>query len=426
MRGTIFKRKSGYAIVIELPRGADGKRRQKWSPGGRTHKEAQARLIEILHSQETHTFVEDRKTTVAKFLDRWISSSQRRVRARTLTRYASLCDTLKQHIGHLPLLQLTPAALEECYGKLLRNGRVVRAKCECKHAAASHPQRDGSRGSCIVQRCSCSRFRPRARGDVAESAGGLSARTVLHCHRVLNVALEQAVRWRELTSNPCNSVDPPRVVRKEMRALSPVEAEAVMKAAAGTRLELFVVLAIATGARRGELLGLRWSDIDLATGTLSFTRTMQNDKTVGELKTARSKRTVPLPRFAIGPVRKHRAQRIQDRLACGWPFNESGFVFSLLPDPRAPGEPIDDKPWAPDGLQTLWRRIVKDAGVGYCRIHDLRHTAASLMLARGVPITTVAKTLGHSNTAVTLSTYAHAIEGDQEIAARVMDEIFGA
>ncbi|HEV2037045.1 MAG TPA: tyrosine-type recombinase/integrase, partial [Candidatus Eremiobacteraceae bacterium] len=313
MKGSIFKRKGGYAVVIEQPPGPDGKRRQKWLRGGRTRKEAEKKLLEALRARERGPLIEDQKQTVSAFLDRWLANTERKVRLRTLARYRSLCDTLKTHIGHCRLLQLTPAALEDCYTKLLVSGRVVRAHCACGHTAGRHAKGKDSLGQCIVKKCSCDSFRPLPAMQNSDSNGGLSARTVLHCHRVLSLALKQAVRLGQLSSNPCGSVDPPRAARKEMRTLDPIEANSVIEAAKGTRLEFFVVLALATGARRGELLGLKWSDLDLGAGTVSFSRTLQSDKTTGELKTARSKRTLRLPKIAIDAARKHRATRIQER-----------------------------------------------------------------------------------------------------------------
>ena len=197
-----------------------------------------------------------------------------------------------------------------------------------------------------------------------------------------------------------------------MRALGDQHTTTIMNSARVTRLEPFVVLALATGARKSELLGLRWSDIDVDAGTVTFRRSMNNRAVIGELKTDRSRRTVKVPEEALRVLRQLRLQA-RTGLELGTPPNKDAPVFAFP----------DGRPWSPHGIESLWRRLVRDAGIGHVRIHDLRHTAASQLLARGVPITTVSARLGHSKPTTTLAIYSHAMEGGQDLASKAIGEL---
>lgn len=198
-----------------------------------------------------------------------------------------------------------------------------------------------------------------------------------------------------------------------MRTLDADEAQRLLRAAVGTRLYEVVLLGLATGMRRGEILGLQWKDIDFDRKRVMVRRSLQPDGTLSEPKTARSRRDIGLAKTAIDALRQHKARQNELRLTLGEAYTDRGFVFA-----DATG-----RAWVPDGISTLYRSIVKRAGFQNFRFHDMRHTAASLMLARGVPITTVAAILGHANTSTTLSLYAHAIKGSEQAGADAMDDI---
>jgi integrase len=224
MKGHIRKRgERSWAIVLDLGRDADGKRVQKWHTVQGTKKEAERRLTELLSSINIGMYVEPSKLTVGDFLGKWLQASAKAtVSGKTFERYSEIVNRRWiPAIGSIPLLKLTPLRIQACYSEWLSDGRL-----------------DGKKG-------------------------GLSAQTVLHHHRVLREALNQAVRWQLMPRNPADAVDAPKRERKEMRALNEGETAWLLEAARGTRLYVPILVAVTTGVRRGELLAFRWRDLDL-------------------------------------------------------------------------------------------------------------------------------------------------------------------
>jgi integrase len=230
---------------------------------------------------------------------------------------------------------------------------------------------------------------------------------------VLFSALKQAVRWRLVPTNVAEAVEPPRIRRTEMRTLDAAEVRRLLSAAQGSRLYEVILIAVTTGMRRGEILGLRWADVDFDRSRITVSSALQLDGSLAEPKTPRSRRDVGMPTTLRDVLRTHKARQNEDKLALGAGYVDRGLVFAN----ESGGS------WKADGISTLYRGIVKRAGLGTLRFHDLRHTAASLMLEEGLPITTVAAILGHANTSTTLSVYAHAIKGSEQGAAVLMEGI---
>jgi integrase len=252
-----------------------------------------------------------------------------------------------------------------------------------------------------------------AGGRKSKKGGALSANSVLHVHRVLFSALRQAVRWRLVPSNVAEAVEPPRIRQIEMRTLDAVEVRRLLEAASETRLHEVILVAVSTGMRRGEVLGLRWPDIDFERSRITVSNALQPDGTLSQPKTVRSRRDIGAPSTVLEALRSHKAHQNELKLALGPAYADCGFVFATE----------FGASWTPDSISTLYRAIVKRAKLGKLRFHDLRHTAASLMLGEGLPITTVAAILGHANTSTTLSVYAHAIKGSEQGAAMLMERI---
>jgi integrase len=232
-------------------------------------------------------------------------------------------------------------------------------------------------------------------------------------HRVLFSALKQAVRWRLVSTNVAEAVEPPRLRRIEMRTLDAAEVRKLLEAAQGSRLYEVILIAVTTGMRRAEILGLRWADVDFDRSQISVSGVLQVDGSLAEPKTPRSRRDVGMPPTLRDALRSHKARQNEEKLALGAGYVDQGLVFAN----ESGGS------WKADGISSLYRGIVKRAGLGPLRFHDLRHTAASLMLEEGLPITTVAAILGHANTSTTLSVYAHAIKGSEQGAAVLMEGI---
>jgi integrase len=248
---------------------------------------------------------------------------------------------------------------------------------------------------------------------------GLSARTVLHSHRVLNVALKDAVKWGHLVNNPASKVDPPKPKKKEMEVWDAEAVSRFMKAASPSPYYSAFSLAVLTGMRRSELAGLKWSDIDLESKRLHITRTRQRISGLGIVegppKTHRSSRSIALSELAMKTFIRVRNKQSKTRLLLGatWPNTDYVFTYET-------GEPID-----PETLTKEFKRIVRRNGLSHGTLHGLRHAFATALLTQNVHPAVVQSALGHSSIGITIDTYSHVIPGLEEAAARTIDQALG-
>ena len=313
--------------------------------------------------------IEPSREKLGPFLDKWLIAIRPNIRASAWASFESHVRIyLKPNLGHVQLQQLTPTDVDLMTARLLdgegRNGR-----------------------------------RP------------LSPTTVRRILATLHSAMAYAVRKRKLDRNPASAADRPRSARVEMSTWTAEELGRFLERVHDHRLAtLFTVLAT-TGLRRGEGLGLRWSDLDLDAGRLAVRQTLlaiNNHVTVGEPKTARSRRTVDLDPATVSVLRTHRKAQLEERaeVGLGRPRRD-GLVFT---DQR--GEPLH-----PNAVSRTFSRLVADAQVPVIRLHDLRHTHATLSLQAGVHVKIVSERLGHSSVTITLDVYSHAIPGLQRDAA---------
>ena len=368
MRGHLRKRgQNSWAIVVDLPHTAHGKRRRKWHSFRGTKSAAQAEMARILHQLQTGDYVEGSRETMDAFLRRWLVSSESRVSGKTLERYREIVETqIVPALGAIKLTKLHPSHILEAYSYWLREGR-----------------RNGK--------------------------GGLSAQTVLHHHRLLHKALSQAVKWQLVARNVMDAVDPPSVEKHEMRALDESEVATLLDAANGQRLSAPVYTAAITGLRRGELVGLKWADIDFETAQLAVRRSVEQTRKGVRFKPTKSKqaRTVQLSVHALEVFRKHRVAQGRERLKVGPKYNVLDLVF-----PRE-----DGSVWEPELFGKAFIGLVKRAKLGHLRLHDLRHSCASILLKAGVHVKVVSERLGHSTIAITLDLYSHILPGLQREAS---------
>jgi integrase len=230
---------------------------------------------------------------------------------------------------------------------------------------------------------------------------GLSVRTQRYARAVLRRALSHAERRGVVTRNVAALVDGPKGGgRKLDDAPTASEARAILAAAKGDRLEAFAVLALTLGLRRGELLGLQWSDLDLDAKQLTVNRTLHytagRGLRVGSPKTRGSARTIPLPDRCVAALAQHRVRQAEERLKAGGSWRESAHVFT-----SPIGTPLD-----PRNALRWWHGVTEKAGVGRRRIHAARHTAATVMLEQGAPLEVVSAVLGHASLAITADVYA--------------------
>jgi len=311
------------------------------------------------------------RETVSEFLLDWLAGSKSNLRPQTWRAYErNIRLHVLPHLGRRRLAEVQPADLQRLYQSLLGTG--------------------------------------------------LSGTTVRHVHSVISKALGQAVRWNLIIRNPASLVQSPRRARHEMRTLSAEQARALLGAARGDRLEALYVLALTTGMRQGELLALRWRDVDLDRGALSVTGPLQWSKGEGliisEPKTARSRRQLQLASMAVAALRQHRASQAAEILAAEAWDQTADLVF-----PNQAGRPMQ----ASNLLRRSFSPLLAAAGLPRIRFHDLRHTAATLLLARGVHPKIASEMLGHATVAFTLDVYSHVTETLQREVARTMDSVLG-
>lgn len=361
--GTIRKRADGRWEARYVD--ADGKRQSLY---GKTRQEAARQLNEALRNREQGLPALNERQTVGEYLARWIEAYGQRRRLTSFRRYEVIVR-----------LHLVPSL-----------GNVVLTKLSAQQVQAFMTKK---------------------------LAAGHSPHKVRYCHRVLRAALTDAVLLGLVHRNVASLVKPPRSRTREMKILSEEQVRELLSAIRGERLEAMVVLALATTMREGELLALLWEDVDLERAAVLVRATLQ--KSPGRLireeaKTDHSRRLIALPQTAVEALRRHRTRQAAERLRLGDAWRDTGLVF-----PNAVGQPID-----PDSFRShWWYPLLKRASVPRIRFHDLRHTAATHLLARGVNVKVVSEMLGHSSIAITLGIYAHVLPHMQQHAAATMDAI---
>jgi integrase len=244
-------------------------------------------------------------------------------------------------------------------------------------------------------------------------AAGLAPKTIRNVHGVLSKALGDAERWGLASRNPARLADPPAVTRPRVRVWSPEQTRAFLATVAADRLFAAWLLAVTTGMRRGELLGLRWADVDLDVGVVRVAQARVragNRVEAGEPKTARGRRTIALDPATVAALRQHRTRQAQERLLADPSDIDSGLVFTM-PD----GAPIH-----PNRFSLWFRTRVRAANLPAIRLHDLRHSYATAGLAAGVPPKVMSERLGHATVAFTLDTYTSALPALDKSAADVV------
>lgn len=249
----------------------------------------------------------------------------------------------------------------------------------------------------------------------SKRAEGLSPTTVHHIHAVLHAALEYAVRQEYAYRNVSEAAEAPKLRRRKMTAWTAQQARQFLVCAQADRLYGLFVLALATGMRQGELFGLRWQDIDLDTGVINVVHAIRRSRQAGtELakpKTDSSQRTIAIDANTIAVLQAHRVRQNEERVLVGDAWNDIDLVFSDSTGGPLRGSNVERRHFGP---------LMAKAGVPRIRFHDLRHTAASIMVANGVPIKVVAEMIGHASIGLTLATYVHVLPTLQRNAAQVL------
>ncbi len=236
---------------------------------------------------------------------------------------------------------------------------------------------------------------------------GLTPKTVRNINSVIHSALVQAVAWDLMPRNPADAVRLPKSKPPEMKVLTPEQVRTLLRTAGETRYGPILTLAVATGMRQGELLGLQWKDIDLEAGRLHVRRQLGRDRQFTEPKSGKGKRSIALPEVAISTLRKHHLIQSEERRLLGPEYEDHDLVFCTHS-----GRPL---PYTT--LAHSFKRLLVRAGLPDVRFHDLRHTAATFLLLQGVHPKVVQERLGHSQISITLDTYSHLLPSMDRAAA---------
>jgi integrase len=387
MAGQIVKRNENtWTVRIFLGREADGKRKYFNKTIRGSKKDAQKWLTAKLREKDLGQFVEPASMPVSEYLDRWLQDvAKNKIRLRTFNSYEALLKNhIKSKIGSKRLCDLQAYDIQKVYNGLIDNG--------------------------------------------------YTGKTVKHIHNVLSPALKQAVKWKLITQNPCDLCELPKLVKKEMQYFTPEETAIFLEHAKADRYYAAFILAIETGMRPEEYLGLQWKDIDFEHSRLSVRRALVGLKGGGfyfdEPKTAKSRRSIPLSQTAIAALKSHRRAQLEARMKINDAYQDYDVIFASVI-----GTPIEHHNFD----KRHFRTIIKNANqaitkgnekdgeprseIRQIRLYDLRHTCATLLLAKGINPKIVSERLGHASIVLTLDTYSHVLPTMQKEATDQIEKL---
>jgi integrase len=368
MKGHIRERSPGHwAIILDARDPQTGKRRRRWHSFKGTKREAQVECARIISEAQQGGAIDPSRITLAEFLDRfetdWLSTQ---VTALTAERYRHALAHVRRQLGEKHLQKLQPANLASFYATL--------------------------------------------HGD------GLAPRSVKLIHRIVHRALGQAKVWGLVRDNAAEFAKPPRAQDQEVKMLQPAEAAALVERLRGGPLYMIALLGLATGMRRNEMLGLRWCDVDLGAGRIKIEQSLEQTTTHGirvkSPKTRSGRRTISLPGSLVAELRQYWISQQEQRLFAG--LGKASDASPVLAG-------ADGSYQSPGAISQAWGRAVPDY-----KLHSLRHTHASMLIASGMDVLTISRRLGHASATITLSVYGHMIAGSDDRAAQIVDQMLGS
>jgi len=371
MRGHIRKRGSKYSVVVDI--GIDpstGKRQQKWFSGYDTNKGAESDIARIITEIEKGMLMLPSDMALKDYLLMWIDKRRNKLSPSTVSGYLIMINKhIVPALGYLKLKDLKPYAFDDYYDSKLET---------------------------------------------------LSGTTVLHHHRMLNKAMVDAIKkYRLITVNPLDYVESPKAVKYKSTVLNKDEIQVLFKALESHTLEIPIKVILFLGLRRGELLGLKWSDIDYYNKTITIQRNLIRGGDTGTKvilttpKTEESNRTIVLSDNIINMFNKYKLYQSELKLKQGKIYKDNDFIFC-----NEDGSNIN-----PASFSKRFGEFIKNNNLKHIRLHDLRHTNATMMLLSKVPAKVVSERLGHSNISITLDLYSHVLDEMKQEATNKIDDI---
>jgi len=360
--------KNKWYYEIELGKDHEGKRIRKRGRGYKTKKDATKAMTEVQEAYNRKgTYAEPSKMLYADYLDEWFEKKKKSIGDQTQVLYESVIRVhIIPAIGSLPLNKLTPYHIEDLLHKLISDG--------------------------------------------------YAPETVRRIHAIINTSLAAAERLDLVVKNVASKVEKPKLPRRDLVVWEPEYVSQFLdKIKNRSRYSIAIYLAVMTGMRQGEILGLRWSDVDLDAGTISIQQTLRHDgkKLMSGAKTAGSIRSIAISQATIDLLKEHRKLILMERVELGSDYQNNDLVVC-----SEKGTPAFST-----GIMKVWDRLLKENNAPRITFHDLRHTHASLLLKQGVHIKVVSERLGHSSVAITLDRYSHLLPNMQQEAANGLDDL---
>lgn len=366
-----------YFVIVEVAPQSSGMRKQRSVRAGKSLKEAKALKAKLDYEQSQGTYVNTPNMTLSQLLNLWLDShSLTANKSTTHNSYRQIVNNyVNPAIGQIKLSKLNASTLMNFYAHELKLG--------------------GRYGT------------------------GLSAKTVLNHHRMLRCALRCAVEWQILAANPADFATPPKAERKEMVTLAPSEAAELLSQLEGSNLYLPAFLALHTGMRRGEVLGLRWADVDLENRLISVSHSLSQvgkQVTLGTPKTKSSRRRITIDEDTVAVLRQVRASQESERELLGSSIADDGYIVTTSPGQH----------WKPNSFSSSFSARMKRLGFKKVNYHGLRHTHATLLMGSNIHPKVVSERLGHSNISTTLDIYSHVTPNMQREASDTIGSILSA
>ncbi|OHW61416.1 putative prophage phiRv2 integrase [Andreesenia angusta] len=380
MSGSIEKRgPNTYRLIVSAGFGLNGKRkRHTRTVKCRNKTEAQKELAKFIVEIESGDVSKTTKFSFEAFADKWLSDyGSRNLAPKTMYNYQRYLDTkIVPYIGHIELSKLSPANLLDLYNYL----------------QVDYKKDDGT---------------------------PLSINSVVKYHRLISSMLNTAIDWQLIKSNPAEKVKPGKMVKPKRDFYNEEELSTLLDALSEAPLKyrVAILVTIATGLRLGELMGLKWDNVDFESCTVTVERASQYLPTKGTFekdpKNETSRRTISVPQSIIQLVKEYRVSEVEKKLSCGSQWIDSDFMFTQW----------NGSPMHPDTPSKWFNKFLKENGLKKITFHQLRHTSATILINAGINIRALSARLGHSNTSTTLNIYSHALQSMDQIAADKIESI---